>query len=101
MRSNERGTEGNSVIYSCSPGAAGKQIFFYPLYAGHFYCNGDYRVSRRAYDSFLLLYVVKGWGVCRDSRGVRQLSQGNLVLLDCYAPRIFYGRGLGNLLGSL
>ena len=90
MRSKERGTEGNSVIYSCSPGAAVRKLFFYPLYAGHFYCNGDYHVSRRAYDSFLLMYVRRGRGFCRDSRGLRSLSEGSLVALDCYAPHEYF-----------
>ena len=90
MRSNERGTEGNSVIYSCTAGAAVRRLFFYPLYVGHFYCNGDYHVSRRAYNSFLLMYVRRGSGFCRDSRGTRSLPEGSLVLLDCYAPHEYF-----------
>ena len=49
-------------------------------------------VRRASYDSFLVLYVVRGRGYCYlDSQRV-ELHTGSLVLLDCYLPHR-YGYG--------
>lgn len=37
-----------------------KDIFFYPLSAGHFYCNSDYRVQRNNFDSILITHIIRG-----------------------------------------
>lgn len=43
--------------------------------------------GRAAYDSFLILYVVRGKGYCYlDNRRV-ELHVGSLVILDCYLPQ--------------
>lgn len=90
MKSNDRGTELNSVIYSCIASAAAKKTFFYPLYLGHYYCNGDYDVNRNKFDSFLLMYVRSGSGFVSDDGGQHTLSEGDLLLLDCYKPHRYY-----------
>ena len=58
-------------FYTCS--ALAREIFFYPLCTGHFYCDKGYEVNRGRYDSFLLICVQRfpeaggdGRGVCAD-----------------------------------
>lgn len=90
MKSNDRGTKPGSLIFTCCPSPQAKRTFFYPLYLGHYYCNAEYRVARNRLDSFLLMYVHSGNGFVTDSSGTHALSQGDFLLLDCYAPHAYY-----------
>ena len=60
-------------------------MFFYPLCAGHFFCDSTYHVDRLQYNSFLAMYVEKGSGYV-TLNGVRTpLKAGSFLLLDCYS----------------
>lgn len=72
-------------FYTCS--ALAREIFFFPLCTGHFYCTSGYEVDRGRYDSFLLIYVVEGNGYVYDRKQRLEVQAGEFVLVDCYQPQ--------------
>lgn len=68
-----------------SPSSMAKRLYMYLLCCGRYVCNGSYRVDRQRYDSYLLLYVVRGHGYCGNFR----LKAGDLTLVNCYQPHIY------------
>ena len=76
-----------SKIYFHTCSALAREIFFFPLCAGHFYCAKGYEVDRGRYDSFLLIYVVAGKGYVYDGAQRLEVSAGEFVLVDCYQPQ--------------
>ena len=76
-----------SKIYFHTCSALAREIFFFPLCAGHFYCAKGYEVDRGRYDSFLLIYVVAGKGYVYDDAQRLEVSAGEFVLVDCYQPQ--------------
>ncbi len=64
--------------------ASAKLAFFYPLCAGHYYCNRDYRVARNNYDSFLLLFAVKGSGYIELNGRKLPFAPNQCAIIDCY-----------------
>lgn len=102
-----------SEVYFYTPGDQAKRTFFYPLCAGHYFCDSNYRVQRNNYDSFLFIYVKKGRGFVtiqplppdgceadpgRPASAPREADQawktyefheGDLITVDCYRPHIY------------
>lgn len=76
-----------SKIYFHTCSALAREIFFFPLCTGHFYCAKGYEVDRGRYDSFLLIYVVAGKGYVYDGAQRLEVSAGEFVLVDCYQPQ--------------
>lgn len=78
-----------SKIYFHTPTAVSRRAFLYPICLGDFICDATYRISRRKYDSFLLMYVSSGQGYLnfRDTRC--ELQAQDFVFLDCYEPHSY------------
>ena len=85
-----------SQIYFHTPSPIAKETFLYPICLGHFYCDENYYISRSAYDSFLIMLVVKGHGILStpDTAGLENtFTEGQLVLIDCYEPHMYKATG--------
>lgn len=76
----------NSQAYFHTPSIQARQMFFYPLCAGHFFCDSTYYVDRRQYDSFLVMYVERGSGYVELDGIQTPLKAGSFLMLDCYLP---------------
>ena len=50
----------NSDYYVYTPSTLAKKLFFYPICTGSFRYESGYRLARDSYDSFLLMYILKG-----------------------------------------
>ena len=86
MKINEPGVLPESNADFHTPSVMAQKLFFTLNCTGRYFCNGSYAVRRASYDSFLILYVVRGKGYCYlDSQRV-ELHVGSLVILDCYLP---------------
>lgn len=86
MKIRENGVSPESEIYFHTPSDQARQLFFYPLCTGRFFCRRNYCVHRTSYDSFLALYVVQGRGYLEQSGERLPLKSGSFVLIDCYLP---------------
>lgn len=85
----EKGVLENSCIYFNSPSNIAKSIFYYINSVGHFYCDNNYIVSRKNFDSFLLMYVVKGEGLLTIENKSRIIKENDVMLINCYEPHIY------------
>lgn len=86
MKVYNQGVRKGSEVYFHTRSAQAKAMFFYPLCVGHYLCDGTYHVRRASYNSFLVLYVVRGSGYILAGGAEQPLSAGQFALLDCYAP---------------
>lgn len=67
-----------------------KPIFFYPLSAGHFYCDNNYRVERNSFDSILITYIIRGSFSFVIDGNEHTARSGDIALIDCFKPHIYY-----------
>ena len=79
----------NSDYYVYTPSTLAKKLFFYPICTGSFRYESGYRLERDSYDSFLLMYLLKGTCFVTIDGQTMQAVAGQLVLLDCYAPHAY------------
>ena len=75
--------------YVYTPSTLAKKLFFYPICTGSFRYESGYRLARDSYDSFLLMYILKGTCFVTVDDQTMQATAGQLVLLDCYAPHAY------------
>lgn len=85
----ERGVLENSFIHFNSPSNIAKSIFYYINSVGHFYCDKNYKVSRESFDSFLIMYVVKGEGILTINNKSRIVKERDVMLVNCHEPHIY------------
>lgn len=86
MKIRERGVLNESEIYFHTPSEMARRMFFYLRCTGRYHCDETYAVQRQSYNSFLILYIVRGQGYCYLDDVRIALGAGNFVLLDCYRP---------------
>ena len=89
MRINEKGVLAESEVYFHTPSSLTRNLFLHIRCVGRYQCDNSYRVSRKSYDSYLLLYVVRGSGYVWLDVEKRSIDEGSLVLLDCYHPHLY------------
>lgn len=86
MRSQELKVSPLSDYYVYAPSALAQKLYLYPLSVGHFIYEPGYYIRRSSFDSFLVMYIVKGSvEIISDGRS-SWASTGEFVLLDCYGP---------------
>lgn len=90
MRANEALVKDQSEIYFYNPSSTAQRLFFYPICLGHFIYEPNYHLIRNSYDSFLLMYITKGF--CNIITQGKQYvaTKGALVFIDCYQPHEYY-----------
>lgn len=79
----------NSDYYVYTPSTLAKKLFFYPICIGSFRYDGGYRLARDSYDSFLMMYILKGTCFVTVGSHTMQAMTGQLIFLDCYAPHAY------------
>lgn len=89
MDVSEHGVLKGSVAYFHTCSALAREMFFYPLCTGHYFCDGTYKVERSHYDSFLVIYIAKGCGYWIENERRLDAEEGNLLFLDCYEPHCY------------
>lgn len=89
MKSYEELVDGKSEYFVSLPSLNAREMFFYPLYTGHFYYKKGYLLHRDSYDSFLLMYVKQGAMLVTANRQPLPAPEGSFVFLDCYAPHSY------------
>lgn len=90
MKCNETGVLNKSEVYFSSPSQTAKKIYFYPISAGHFFCNNNYHLIRDNYNSLLITHILSGsFTYVKDDRHITA-RKGDTVILDCYKPHEYY-----------
>lgn len=90
MKCNETGVLAKSEVYFSSPSQTAKKIYFYPISAGHFFCNSNYHLIRDNYDSLLITHILSGsFTYVKDGKHITA-RKDDTVILDCYKPHEYY-----------
>lgn len=76
----------NSLFLLSEPSVFARRFLYFMIGIGHFYTSDQYGESRQAnaYDSFLLLYIMKGRLEIQTQNGTSLVGDGQIALLDCY-----------------
>jgi len=74
----------SSEYFIYSPSRLAQELFLYPTQCGEFIYLPGYRLSRNAFDSFLLMYIRQGELTLEIQGCSRRVQSGSFVLLDCY-----------------
>lgn len=90
MQCKEPGVLENSAYYFTTLSPLAKNLYFYLLCTGHFYCDKTYHVKRKSYNSYLIMYILSG--ECKVSfRGCSYTArERDAVLLNCYEPHSYW-----------
>ncbi len=90
MKSNETGVLKKSEVYFSSPSQIAKKLYYYPISAGHFFCNKNYHLVRNNYNSLLITHILDGtFTYIKDGKHITA-QKGDTVILDCYKPHEYY-----------
>ena len=90
----EKGVAPESSLYFYTCSELARDIFFYPLCTGFFRCYPGYRVERKNYDSYLILYAASGSGYVQEQGRKIPVHAGEFLLVDCCHPHC-YGTDTG------
>jgi AraC-like DNA-binding protein len=91
MRSpNPPGLSPNSLCFSFTPSDLAQELFFYPTWCGHFYCNHHYFIKRETYPPLLVAYVRKGMFHVEYRGQTFEAEKGDVLLLDCREPHYYH-----------
>lgn len=83
MKINEPGVLKESEIYFHNPSQLSQKIFFNIICCGNYSCDNHYKVKRMTYNSFLLIYVLKGNGYYKKDGKTYYIKQNSITLIDC------------------
>lgn len=89
MKSVDPGILPQSTCFSFTPPDAAKELFFYPTWCGHYYCNRNYFMRRKSYPPLLVVFVRSGIFHIEYRGERRQAHRGDVVLLDCVEPHFY------------
>jgi AraC-like DNA-binding protein len=84
MKVNEKGVLEESEIFFHNPSQLSKNLFNSIICCGNFTCNNHYKVKRATYNSYLLIFVLKGNGYYKKDNKIINLKTNSLTLINCY-----------------
>lgn len=80
------GVNKNSEMFFSSTTPTGRDLFYYPDCAGHYYCNEHYYVERNRHYTILIMQIMNGRCLVETSSTVRVAEKGDMVVIDCWQP---------------
>jgi len=89
----EKGVLKKSSMYLHLPSQFALQSLFYAPYAGRFYCDSSYAVSRENFDYFLLMLVDSGCLHISCEGKNYSANQNDIVILNCKKTHLYYSKG--------
>lgn len=90
MRVYEKGVLEESEYYFFTPSNLAKSLFFHLICTGKFFCDQNYYVERDKYNSYLLMYIVKGQGTVWYNDKTYTAKENDLVIVNCHNPHRYY-----------
>lgn len=90
MKSVDPGILSYSTCFSFTPSATAKELFFYPTWCGHYFCNDNYFMRREFYPPILVVFIRKGVMNVEYRGEKKQAQRGDVVLLDCSEPHYYH-----------
>lgn len=95
MKSLEKGIKASSELFFSGPSNQAKKLFFYVTCIGRFAYEDWYELKRENYNSYLIMYVVRG-ALKIETEGISYIAHsGETVLINCHKFHSY--SSLGNL----
>lgn len=85
----EQGVLSGSSIFFHTPSQFAKSSLIHMVCAGEYFCDGNYRVNRESFPSFLLMLVKSGRGQVMVQGQTYQLEKNDVIIIDCYQPHAY------------
>lgn len=79
----------NSVCFSFTPSELAKELYFYPVWCGLYYCTARYFIRRESYGPLLLVFIRAGKMHFEYRGQAFDAERGDVVLLDCAEPHYY------------
>jgi len=76
--------------YQFIPTAHAQSCLLYRTSSGHMCPTSKYKVTRKRFDSFLMLYVVEGILEFKTEKSSCCVHSGEAVILNCYVPHNYF-----------
>ena len=68
-----------------------QKLYYYVQWVGHFVCRKDFYIKRSNFDSYLLLYTIRGNAILTyKGKRYHLTPQKGLILIDCREPHEYY-----------
>lgn len=87
------GLNKNSEMFFASTTPMGRELFYYPTCAGHYYCNEHYNVERTRHYTILIMQIINGKCLVETNSTVRVAEKGDMVVIDCWLPHKYQAVG--------
>lgn len=92
MQNFEIGILPESSCFSFSPTKEDRELFYYQTACGHVFCSKEYYIKRDFFPPLLLLYVCGGTLYLELGKQRHQVTDGQILLLDCAQPHYYYAK---------
>lgn len=90
MKTTETGILNKSDIYFSTPSSTAKELYYYPISAGHFFGMKSYHLIRKNFDSILITNIIDGSFTFVLGDKHITARKGDTVILDCFLPHEYY-----------
>ena len=89
---NEAGLLPESICFSFTPPDIAKQLYYYPTWCGHYYCDSKYYIKRETFPSILVAFVCNGIFEIKYRQEYFEAKRGDIILLDCTEPHYYHAQ---------
>lgn len=89
---NDKGVLKPSKMFVHSQSKLAIESLMYIMYSGKFFVNNKYRIERNNWNSYLVMFVEQGEMHVKVEKEVYKLFSGDLILLNCYEPHLYYAK---------
>lgn len=93
MKTSETGILNKSDIYFATPSNLARKLFFYITCLGHFYYENNYKLWRDDYDSYLIMYILRGSAKIYYEDRMYVAKKDDIVFMDCHKPHGYQACG--------
>ena len=90
MRQHGTGIYDKSSNIAFTPLEVARDMLYYPMWVGHFYCADGYRIDREEYEAVLLAYVLKGKFHVQYRGEEKIASAGDVIFIDCREKHCYF-----------
>ena len=90
MKSVDPGILAKSVCFSFTPSELAENLYFYPIWCGHYFCTANYYMKRDSYPPLLVAFIRKGQFHVEYEESIFEAQAGDVILLDCRKPHYYH-----------
>lgn len=90
MKSVDPGILAKSVCFSFTPSELVENLYFYPVWCGHYFCTSNYYIKRDTYPPLLVAFIREGAFHVEYEGQTYEAQKGDVILLDSQKPHYYH-----------